>query len=269
MTSADWNVATKVDPKQLGDARVLTQNGVHWLARIANSYLDGEPRGRQLLTYDADRHAFCTTVFAHEITTELRLPSLELQFLEGGQPVPHILDVEGRSPAQVEAWVLVELLHRGIDRDRFSKGLPYDTENLMTGDSVEFSPESFADQLGDLSLWFANAHQCLSSLAGVHGLPSSQRLMCWPDQLQIGFVLATNPGEPASDRAIRVAMSAGDGRTAEPHFLVATQTDGQLRTAYPGTLITASRILSDKMSCADVAAILEGMIAATRKRMAS
>ena len=55
----------------------------------------------------------------------MRLPTLEMQFHEHGKPVPHILDPEEHSPAEVEAWMLVELLHRGVDREKFSKTLPY------------------------------------------------------------------------------------------------------------------------------------------------
>ena len=110
MTSADWRAAADVDLKSLGEARTQAQNAVHWLARLANSYVPAEPDQRHVwLTFDAARRAFVTQPFAGSVSLELRLPSLELQFRENDSPVPHILHVEGHSPAKVEAWVLVDV----------------------------------------------------------------------------------------------------------------------------------------------------------------
>ena len=99
-------------------ARELTLNIVQWLARIANSYVaDRSTKDRVTLDFRTDG-SFVTKTFEHGLALELRLPSLEMQFQERGKLVPHILDPEERSPAEVEAWILVELLHRGLDRDK-------------------------------------------------------------------------------------------------------------------------------------------------------
>ena len=96
---------------------------------------------------------------------ELKLPELTLQFLEDGKPVKHALHMEGRSPAQVEAWVLVELLHRGVDRDRFSKDLPYEIPHAMVGDGVEYSPEFREVELKRVLEWFSAAAELMKKLA--------------------------------------------------------------------------------------------------------
>ncbi len=109
-------------------ARDLTLNLAQWLARIGNSYVAGDrPDDRVSLSFS--RGSFVTKSFEREFVLELRLPSLEMQFQERGKPVPHILNPEEHSPAETEAWILVELLHRGVERDKFSKSLPYVIEN--------------------------------------------------------------------------------------------------------------------------------------------
>lgn len=88
---------------------------------------------------------------------ELILPELILTFTEHGVPVRHDFELEGHTQAHVEAWILVELLHRDVDRTRFSKALPYDVSALMTGDAIEFSPEAYTAELEALAGWYEHA----------------------------------------------------------------------------------------------------------------
>ena len=115
---APWPKSHHDEKESFVKARELTLNIVQWLARIANSYVaDRSTKDRLTLDFRTDG-SFVTKTFEHGLALELRLPSLEMQFQERGKLVPHILDPEERSPAEVEAWILVELLHRGLDRDK-------------------------------------------------------------------------------------------------------------------------------------------------------
>ena len=115
---APWPKSHDDETESFVRARELTLNIVQWLARIANSYVaDRSTKDRLILDFRTDG-SFVTKTFENGLALELRLPSLEMQFQERGKPVPHILDPEERSPAEVEAWILVELLHRGLDRDK-------------------------------------------------------------------------------------------------------------------------------------------------------
>jgi hypothetical protein len=141
---APWPKFHHDEKESFVKARELTLNIVQWLARIANSYVaDRSTKDRLTLDFRTDG-SFVTKTFEHGLALELRLPSLEMQFQERGKLVPHILDPEERSPAEVEAWILVELLHRGLDRDKFSKSLPYTVANLMSGDAEDYSPQACA-----------------------------------------------------------------------------------------------------------------------------
>ena len=59
------------------------------------------------------------------------LPDLELYFCENEIKVPHSFWLDDRTPAYVEAWYLVELVHRDRDRDKFSVELPFNSPNML------------------------------------------------------------------------------------------------------------------------------------------
>lgn len=276
MSNPVWSVAADIDPKSLGEARHQTQNVVHWMARLSNSYLSPEPELRHVwMRYDAGRRAIVTRPFVGGVSIELRLPALELQFRENDHPVPHILHVEGHSPAKIEAWVLVELLHRGIDRTQFSKSLPYHASNLMSGDHTEFSPEACARELDALSRWLGNAQAVLGPLRqelaadGAVAAAESDALLCWPEQLHFGLLAAREPGGAAAAQALRVGLSAGDERYDEPYFFVAVQNGGEIGMAHPGAVLTASRIIADGLDDDGVRGFLRTAVSNTRRRLSN
>lgn len=273
MERSVWSgAAAGVDPGRLGEARTQVQNAVHWLARIANSYVAPEPDHRHLwLSFDPARRAFVTRPVGDGVTVELRLPGLEFQFREAGRPVPHILNVEGHTPAKVEAWVLVELLHRGIDRDRFSKALPYAPANLMSGDNVEYSPESLVREIEALSQWLASGERVVMRLARdlAPERAAEAQLLCWPDQLHVGVLLPPGLDGTAPATPLRIGMSTGDERYAEPYFFVAAQRGADIETPHPGAVLTASRIAADGLDEDQVVAALRAAVATTRRRLAN
>jgi hypothetical protein len=181
-------------------AREQTLNLIQWLARVANSYVVGSlPEDRVALSFCANG-SFVTKRFERDIALELRLPGLEMQFQERGKPVPHLLDPEEHSPAEVEAWILVELLHRGLDRDRFSTTLPYPISNLMAGDDEDYSPRACAPGLMRLLAWFRAAASVLSNKGSV---------VCLPQTLML---VAPDRETPAA------GFSPGDAEHEEPYF---------------------------------------------------
>jgi hypothetical protein len=136
----------------------------------------------------------------------MRLANLEMQFLEHGRPVPHIFDPEEHSPAKAEAWLLVELLHRGIDRAKFSKKLPYAVSNLMSGDAEDYSPMTCQNGLAELAVWFRNAASVLSSVK------SESRIVTLPQTLTLAYISKNRP-------ELGCGFSIGDD-TTEPYFFV-------------------------------------------------
>jgi hypothetical protein len=208
--------ASQPDREMFAKARNQTLNLAQWLARIANSYVAGDRQeDRVLLSFS--RGVFVSKSFDREYALELRLPSLELQFHEGGKPVPHILNPEEHSPAETEAWILVELLHRGIERDKFSKSLPYATDNLMSGDAEDYTPEACAGGLELLNAWFCAAASVLSP---------DGRVACRPESLML---------MAAMDSA---GFSPGDALHDEPYFFCGVGSNRRY--------LTASQLVNEK-----------------------
>jgi len=202
-----WQSVGAIEADALAKARSEAINLVQWLARIATSFVTaGTAEERLMLEFRPADAAFSTKKFANDLALELRLPSLELQFCEGGKPVPHVFDPEGRSPAEVEAWLLVELLHRGVDRAKFSKKLPYKVPGLMSGDAEDHSPQSHQPALEQLTAWFRNAAAVLVRAAGAEGAAVN----CWPQTLSLST--ASNIGSADS------GFAPGDAQIPEPYF---------------------------------------------------
>jgi hypothetical protein len=201
----------------LESARKEALNIVQWLARVALSYVtDGDPARRIDLDFRAADAALVTKSFADGVALQMRLADLRLQFLHNGKPVPHVFDPQERSPAEAEAWILVELLHRGIDREKFSKSLPYAVPGLLTGDAEDYAPQACRDGLMELAKWFGKAAAVLKEAARACGA-DRPTVICRPQTLDLA--LAPLPGaKPPS-----LGFSLGDAQHAEPYFYVADQ----------------------------------------------
>ncbi|MGI9493635.1 MAG: hypothetical protein ACR2QF_14655, partial [Geminicoccaceae bacterium] len=193
MEITTWQPIEPLASSRMAEARRQAHNAIHWLARLANSYVDNEPDNRHVdLLWDADRSVIRTKPFLDHLSVEVRIADLELQFCEDGEPAPHVLSFQERTPAHVEAWVLVELLHRGVDRDRFSKDLPYPGRDVMLGDSEDHEVEDYRAELASLSAWLRNAAAVCSALrhdlGRNHGYdPAGLSVTCWPETFQLGI----------------------------------------------------------------------------------
>ncbi|HEX8827004.1 MAG TPA: hypothetical protein VF778_02720 [Xanthobacteraceae bacterium] len=207
-----WRPLEPGDSEEFSRARNEALNIVQWLARIAHSYvIGGASEQRTDLDFDAAGAWFTTQSFADGTSLQMRLPDLHLQFLANGEPVPHIFDPDGRSPAEVEAWILVELLHRGIDREKFSKELPYAIAGLMSGDAVDHETQACREGLTQLAAWFGNAATVLEAVARAAGAMNA-RILCLPQTLAL--TLAPDSGRPRID----LGFSPGDRENPEPYF---------------------------------------------------
>lgn len=230
MATMEWPKFNEIENGKLTAARRQAHNAVHWLVRFANSFIEPENgNDHTRLLWNARDGVIQTKPFLDDYSVELRVGPLEMQFREGDKPVPHTLGFEERTPAHVEAWVLVELLHRGIDRSRYTKSLPYTPSDLMTGDSEDFEPEAYKRELEILDQSFRTGaaviqalSQKLNSTAG-----GDAQLLCWPEPFQIGFEIDLPPGSGA--KRLRIGIAPGDGVRAEPYFFAGT--DQQAQTA--------------------------------------
>jgi hypothetical protein len=197
---------------ELARARSEAINLVQWLARVAHSYVtSGAPERRTDLEFRAADAAFVTRQFVDDVALEMRLPDLHLQFLHNGKAVPHVFNPQERSPAEAEAWILVELLHRGIDREKFSKKLPYAIPGLLTGDAEDYAPQDCRKGLIQLTDWFGKAAAVFDAAARARSLDKAE-VICLPQTLDL--VLAPLSGASS----IPLGFSPGDTDNPEPYF---------------------------------------------------
>ena len=209
----------------LRDAFSQSHNAVQWLARLVRSFRSINAGADIALRWNDERNAFATDDFADGLKVEMRLPELTLQFLEHGQPAKHPLHMEGRSPAQVEAWILVELLHRGLDRGRFSKDLPYDIPHPMSGDSVEYSPEFREGELKTILDWFSAAADLLKKISqkpdSKHDGSSGLTLCTRDFSLEVNIPQIGQDATTQNNGLIRVGFFPLRMGVVDPHYRVA------------------------------------------------
>lgn len=246
MSAVVWRSVGAVDPRRLGPARRQAHDAAQWLVRLAHSYMAPQPDARHtLLRGDPQRQALVTQEFLPRLTVELRIPELALQFKEDGRAVPHVCRIDDRTPAEVEAWVLVELLHRGVDRDRFSKSLPYELPDLMAGDAVRYVAEPLAAELGELAAWLANAASVLAAVETPHP-PSPPAVWCRPQAFDLAIALPLHPQDAPSAAMLRAGFSPGDGARDQPYFYVARHDAKAGATPRPDTVLTAASLLREQ-----------------------
>jgi len=235
MNAAQWRTVSAVDLTALAEAKLEAINLVQWLARIANSYVkDGTPERRTDLEFHPIDAAFVTKQFAKGISLEMRLPNLKMQFLDNGRPMPHIFDPEEHSPAEVEAWILVELLHREIDRENFSKALPYEISDLKSGDAEDHSPLSYEKGLTLLMTLYQDAATILNAAARVIGAEKIC-IVCSPQTLHLTCLLG-----PEAKQS-NFGFSPGDAETPEPYFYTNTgATNGSAGTTKRSVLCSST-----------------------------
>lgn len=268
MTALTWQAVGIVDPRRLAEARHQSHNAAQWLARIAHSYLKPEPENRHtLLHWDPKRQALVTREFAPRLTLELRLPDLTLQFREADRPAPHVIEMDDRTPAEVEAWVLVELLHRQLDRDRFSKALPCEIPNLMSGDAIPYQTETLEPALAELTAWLANAALVLAHVADEYlpKAPGVSAVRCWPEIFHMAVLLPARTDTAGSKQMLRAGLSLGNADRAEPCFYVAPHAP---LAAPPDSILPTETILSSERPAESVLRFLRKAIAVYRERAA-
>jgi hypothetical protein len=215
VSPAGWRTHGIGNLSELAQARVEAGNIVQWLARVANSYVGDDAWERRItLEFRSADAAIVTRQFGKHISLEMRLPTLQLQFLDNGKPVPHIFDPDERSPAEAEAWILVELLHRGVGREDFSKKLPYTVPGLMSGDAEDYSPQLCKQGLLQLTALFQDAAAVLTAAESAGDILVAVR----PATLDLTTL--SKPGAKIG----AFGFSPGDARSSEPYYF-ANETD--------------------------------------------
>ena len=204
-------------------ARFEAQNALFWMARAAHSYLEPEQANKHLdLEWQSDRASLYTKVFDGDLQIGLSIPELEIFFCENGEKVRHSFWFDDRTPAYVEAWYLVELLHRDRDRSKFTIELPFESKDFFLGDTDEHDAPAVAVELKAMHDFFIIAADILSQvqqkLADSGDVAAKiGSISCKPENFTLSFEIATKSDDHAN---ILVGMSLGDDLRPAPFFFV-------------------------------------------------
>lgn len=250
MTTIDLPDVSALDAARLAEARRQLRSAALWPARVAASY--GPASVEPKLTWSAERGAIVTCAFDKDLRLELRPADLRMQFLDHGQPVPHAIELDDRSPAHVEAWLLVEMLHRSIDRSQFSKALPFATGDLLSGDHEKFAGLDFVDELAAMARWLTLAGSVLTRLA-----PSAPVVVSVPD-VTLSVLIGARPEAGGGTAEKRVTFSLADNANPEPYFAVARATTGTVTPLRPDIVLPASQMRRHEMNAESIAERLDG-----------
>ena len=272
MVTIAWQTVDLPAPSRMAEARRQAHNALHWLARFANSYVEPEPNDRHIeLLWNDEHGSIRTKGFLSDLAIELRVADLEMQFCEKGQPAPHVLSFQERTPAHVEAWALVELLHRGVDRDLFSKALPYAARDLMLGDSEDHEVDAYRAELASMNGWLRNAAAVCAALRRELGRElgvdlATTPIVCWPETFQLGIEIPLPQGFGAP--ALRAGVAVGDTLRSEPFFFAGTLEQAASGDVNADSFLSVQRISKENLAADDVIGFLKDALISDRKRLA-
>lgn len=242
-----WPDAT--DHEVFQSACTQSHSAVQWLARLANSFQVPASDGSHLhMTLADDRCAMRTKEIAPGTDVEMRLPELELQFRENGSPTKHVMALDDKSPAEAEAWTLIELLHRGIDRDKYSKTLPYDVSTLLSGDARHYQTLDLEAGFAELAGWLQAAAATLAEVVPTKSKRSAEMKFS-PEHFSLFLRLHPENDRPAVGNYVEVGFCAGDAKAGEPYFYALSR---------PGSAaaekLMISQLRKDRLDSEDIAA---------------
>ncbi len=250
-SSTTWS-PNKAAPDELKDAFQQAHSAVQWLARMVNSYTVPASDGSHLhMHWNSDGPVITTTEIAEGTVVEMRLPQMVLQFVEQGERTKHEVELDDKSPARIEAWTLIELLHRGIDRDSYSKTLPYDVSYLLGGDAQDYQTLGKEQAFEDMTGWLILAGELLNAAAedaAKAGQGASSGLMFAPESFSLFVRIHPESGRPAVGNYIELGFCAGTSSELGPHYYSSLARDTEPKR------LSIAQIGAQSMSRADVTA---------------
>ena len=152
ISTSEWPETKIIVNQKFCDARDEAHNALFWMARATNSFLEPMTQNGHLsLFWHAGSGNFRTKIFDQDLQIGLNIEDLELYFCEHEMKVPHSFFLDDHTPAFVEAWYLVELLHREVDQSKFSTKLPFESPVMLMGDTQEHMASLYKEELRALN----------------------------------------------------------------------------------------------------------------------
>jgi hypothetical protein len=224
MNTAQWRPVGQVDFAQLREARLQSHYAAQWLARVARAYVAPRPDdGHTNLRWDDSFGGFFTHPLPDGTRLGLRLADLTLAlFLGEDANQPHDFPLDGRSDADVRAWLGGQAQAAGLPAEKLDDALPYEMplHPLATGGA--YTSASLGPSLRELAAWYTNGAASLGAIRQrllARGLPAPE-VRCWPHHFDLDCLTVIGDGAPYVAPTMGAGFSPGDHYYEEPYFYI-------------------------------------------------
>ena len=252
----NWPEPKIFETSEYKKARFEAHNALFWMARCAHSFLKARDDQKHMdLLWQSESKSFRTKIFDGDLQIGLHLPDLELYFCEHGIKVPHSFWLDDRTPAYVEAWYLVELVHRDRDRSKFSTDLPFESANMLMGDTKDHNASAVALELDALQKCFERAADLFvnvsqSLLKNGHIAESANLITLKPESFSL---ILSFESAKTRESVTSIGLSAGDELRPSPFFFTTTESINSKKKTHvldfeAETLIALNSICADNVS---------------------
>ena len=274
MSESEWRSVRAVDQARLHEARLQAHYAAQWLARFARGYIPPQlDDGHTNLGWDAALAGFVTHPLADGLRLALEVANLRLMLLAGeGVSGVAAYGLDGRTDAEVRAWLGEQLSHRKLDASALDAPAPYEMPPYAIANKAKYTGAVLADELGALALWYDNANAVLGRtrqrLVG-RGL-NAPSVRCWPHHFDLDTLVIFPSKDVYDTRMMGVGFSPGDEYYDEPYFYISLYPDpdvaklpalmrvGHWHThEFAAAVAPASKIVQAKDQGAETEAVLD------------
>ena len=215
-----WRPFRGIDPALLSEARLHAHYAVQWLARVAYAYVAPLPDdGHSNLGWDKTLDGFATHPMPDGAQLGLNVAGLKLTWLDGSGHASFSLD--GRTDADVRAWLAERLVERGLSAEALNAALPYTIPPHSLTRDARYDASTLSDALQELAAWYANGDLSLVPLRHTMSdlrLDASE-VRCWPHHFDLATLISF-PAAKGQTGYVGVGLSPGDTYYGEPYFYV-------------------------------------------------
>lgn len=221
--SNGWPDKQIFESKKFQNACHEAHNAIFWMSRGANSFLPSAPENEHLhLFWHKASGNFRTKLFEKKLQIGLNVPDLELYFCEDGVKVPHSFWLDDKTPAFVEAWYLVELLHRDVDQSKFSTKLPFGSPSMLMGDTQDHKASDYPQELEALNRCIIKTINLLENISiarsQIKNLSFKQNsVVLEPETFTIELEIFSDKNK---GKTVKIGFNLGDRLRPGPFFFV-------------------------------------------------
>ena len=223
MSKPEWRRNHPPDRGRLTEARLHAHYAAQWLARAARAYIPPQlDDSHTNLGWDRTLGGFVTHPLPDGMRLGLSVGDLRLVLLEAGADGQPGLSLDGRTEADIRAWLGKQLTARKLDAAALDAPSPYEIPSHALAQGATYDAAAIAEALSEIAIWYGNADlalaRTLKQLAERGLKPPPVR--CWPHHFDLDTLVIFPSKDIYDTRTMGVGFSPGDGYYGEPYLYV-------------------------------------------------